>query len=77
MFVPQFSDDGDGMQSGVLSEGSGDDLKGFGESLKAVCFFAFECMRVLGKETGDVDFRGAAAGDQSPEKVKRYNREMR
>lgn len=62
--VPEFGDDGDWVQAGVLCESSRDDFKGVGVCLEAICFHAFERLCVLGEHSRDVDLRCATATNQ-------------
>ena len=64
MSVPQFRDDLNRVQPGVLGQCSGYNLESFGEGLETVGFFAFQGLGVLDQETGEVDLGCAAAGYQ-------------
>ncbi len=64
MAMPQIRHDPDGIQAGVLSQGSRDDLHGVGEGAPADGFGARQRARLVGEGLGDFDLGRAAAGDE-------------
>jgi len=64
MPVPQFSHDRDGVQTRIFGKCCRDDLESVGVSLEAVCFHAVQGLRVLGEESGYVDFGSASTTNQ-------------
>lgn len=57
---------GDGVQAGVLRQCGGDDLQGVAVGAHAVGLHPAQRARVLGQAHGQLNLRGASAGDQSP-----------
>lgn len=64
MSVPQLSDHGDGVESGVLGKSGRDDFERLGVGGEAVRLHALERLRVLRKKARDVDLGRTSSSDE-------------
>jgi hypothetical protein len=64
--VPQLGYDGDGVEAGVLSQRSGDNLERLGVGLETVRFHPDKRLSILCQKSRDVNFWGTASSNQGP-----------